>query len=236
MTDNYLKSLINKLNKGQTNGLIFIRPLSNTVNLAKVWRNELKKTDDINVDDSPYTCYFIKNNLGVYVSIVVDLINDLHWFTLPRHRKQNYLTNALKEIIIFHLFQNREEQRITMNRGFLGENNMLASQGVAKKIGFIETNNKDSITEYILKKNKYHTEEIILGTDTTMSELRIKEIKKHFNFLSRSILLIQSEIEMYHGETEYSDELIELADEISKHCSHKIEDAHWQHKRETNTH
>jgi len=230
MTNNYLKSLIVKLNNNRTNGLIFLRPLTATVDFGKVWSDQLKPTDEIASPDGPYNFYFIKNNEGTYVAIVLDMCRDLHWFVLSGYRRQGHLTKALKETILYHLFQDRDEQRITVDIHAIGRKNFSASEKVALSLGFNKTLDDDN-SEYILSKDKYQTASFTLGQNTEISEERMEEIKKQINYISRSLWLVQTEIEMKLGASSYTRELIELKDKIRKH-TWRFEDT-WFESRNT---
>jgi len=225
MTVKYLKSLIDKLNEGNTDGLLHLRPLSFTVDFAKVWEKKPKLTDNIVHPDGPYKFYFIKNKEGIYVATVLDMRNDLHWFVHNKHRGNGYLTTAMKKTILFHLFQDREEQRITINKSQIGEANFSASEKVAISLGFCRTDGKD----YLLKNNIYKTENFIYGQDTQITEERIDDLKKQINYLGRSLWVIQTEIEMKLGETDYTEDLKELVEEI-KRQTNLLEDAWWDNK------
>lgn len=228
MTNKYLKSLIDKLNKNKTDGLIQLRPLSATVDFAKVWTKKPKPIDNISFPDGPYIFYFIKNLDGLFVATVLDMERDLHWFVDKKHRHQGHLTKAMKETILFHLFQDREEQRVTIDKNQIGEKDFKASQNVALALGFVEADNSD----YILSNSKYQTENFIYGQNTQLTEERINELKRQVNYLGRSLWVIHSEIEMKLGDTDYAEELKELVDEIKKH-TWRLEDAWWESKNAT---
>lgn len=63
---------------------------------------------------------------------------DLHWIILPEHRKNGYLTNALKEAIIPYLFSvvEREELKISINELEISNKNYEASMRTALNVGF----------------------------------------------------------------------------------------------------
>jgi hypothetical protein len=227
MTEKYLKSLIDKLNKNKRGRLIQIRPLSATVDFAKVWTEKPKSTDNISAD-RPYNFYFIKNLDGLYVATVLDMWSDLHWFVDKKQRHQGHLTKAMKETILFHLFKDKEQQRITIDKNQIGEINFQSSQNVALNLGFIKTENDD----YILNRESYPTEKYIYAQNTQITEERLNELKKEINFLGRSLWLIQSEIEMKLGDLDYAEELKELVDEIRKH-TWRLEDVWCENKNVT---
>lgn len=220
MTNTSLQSLIENLNKNdEPESLIYLRPLSTAVDLAKVWINKPKPTDSITSSDGPDTFYFIKNNENSYVAAIYDMVKDLHWFVLPEHRGKGHLTNAMKNTILWHLFLNREEQRITIDADF------NASEKVALNLGF----SKSVDNEYFLSKKEYTTNNMDSPKVEGFSEERIKELKKQINYLGRSLWAIQTEIEMKLGITDYSEDLADLVHEIRSH-TWKLEDVWWQSK------
>jgi len=218
-------------------GLIHLRPLTDSVDYAKVWLDKPKPTDKFCAFDEPRKFYFIKNENGIYVAAVLDMpeqfltCHDLHWYVLPKYRHNGYLTNAMKDVILFHLFQDREIQIITINKFDIGLKNFIASEKVALNLGFV----KKAETEcsiYALTKDNYQTNKYITGQNTIISEERINELTKQVNFIARSLWMIQTEVEMKLGDLSYADELKELVDEIKKH-NLKLDDAWWKSK-ETN--
>jgi hypothetical protein len=229
MTDKFLKSLIDRLNANNTQGLFHLRPLNDRVEFAKVWVNKPKPTDNISRPDGPYSFYFIKNENGIYVAVVLDMSHDLHWYVLQKYRRNGHLTKAMKEVILFHIFQDREEQRITIKEFQIGTKNFKASENVARNLGFIK-NGEDSDSEYILTIDKYQTENYIDGQNSEISKERMEELKKQVNYLARSLWVIQTEIEMKLGDLDYAEELKELVDEVKNH-TWKLEDAWWKSKR-----
>lgn len=68
----------------------------------------------------------------------------------------------------------------------------------------------------MLSNNKYQSEDFIYGFNTPMTKERIREIKERFNYLGRSLGLIQSELEMKLGDADYAEEIKELADQVKK--------------------
>lgn len=227
MTDEHLKSLIDKLNKNKTGGLIHLRPLSATVDFAKVWIQKPKPTDNISAVE-PRRLYFVKNSDGLYVASVLDMGTDLHWFVAQKHRRKGYLTKAMKETILFHLFQDREEQKITIDKKQIGEHNFKASENVALSLGFVKTDKDD----YILASSKYQAETYIYGHNTHLAEERLGELRRQITYIGHLLWLIQAEVEMKLGYTDYSEELNGLVGEVMKH-RWKIDDAWWESKTNT---
>jgi len=217
MSENDLKILIDKLNQKIDDDFIFLRPISLNVDFAKVWMQKPHPNNDIDYD-GPNRFYFIKNDQGIYVATILDMSsNNLHWFVLEGHRGHGYLTNALRNTILPHLFQNRDVQKITIDELAIGQNNFKASQKVALSLGFVPKN-KDSNYEYILSCDKYETEDYNLGQNTKISEDRIDDLKKQINYISESLWLVETEIEMKYGESDLTEDLLFYKDKIKKYC------------------
>lgn len=226
MTNESLQSLLEKLNRNDaSSSLIYLRSLSSNVDFAKIWLDKPKLTDSVTNSDGPDNFYLIKNSENIFVAIVFDMKRDLHWFVLKHYRGMGYLTEAMKHIIIPHLFLSRDEQRITIKENEIGRDNFAASEKVAAGLGFTSSENG----EYLLSNDQCTIDGLNLGQDTQLSSDRIDELKKHINYLGRSLWTIQTEIEMNFGNTDYSEELKELVGQIRTH-TWKLEDFYWDSK------
>lgn len=151
--------------------------------------------------------------------------NNLHWLVLAKHRGNGYLTQAMRETILYHLFENCRQIRITIDKYFITPKNVNASQKVALSLGFEES----AEDEYLLSRDKYKTTEIIDGKNTGISEERFEELRKQIKDMGISLRHIQSELEMKIGNTEYVESLGELVSEV---CSQdwKLEDAWFEYE------
>lgn len=227
MTDKSLHSLVDNINSGNTGStLIFRRPLSQYVDFAKIWIKKPTANDNVISSDGPDHFYLIKNNEGICVAIVFDMLRDLHWFVLPQYRGEGYLTQSMKSTIIPHLFLSRDQQRITIDEMQIGPHNFKASQKVALNLGFIKREEQD----YVLLKDDSTNENPNIGENSELTTERMGELRKQINFLARSLWTIQTEIEMGYGKTEYSEELQKLVGQIKNH-TWKIEDFLWSNKK-----
>lgn len=229
MTDKSLHSLIDNLNSGNTESyLIFRRPLNQYVDFAKIWIEKPTANDNVTSSDGPDHFYLIKNNEGVFVAIVYDMLRDLHWFVLPHYRGKGHMTQSMKTTIIPHLFLSRDQQRITIDETQIGPRNFKASQKVALDLGFIKSEEED----YILLEDHSSKESPNTGENSELTPERVGELRKQINFLARSLWAIQTEIEMGYGKTEYSEELQKLVRQIKNH-TWKIEDFWYSSGRES---
>lgn len=227
MTVKTLNSLLAKLNKGVDNKSIFLRPLSNLIDLGKSFVETPKATDSISSSTQLYKFYFIKNADGVYVAVVLDMSQDLHWYVLPKYQRQGHLTNALKTIILPHIFQNKTEQKVSININSIGQKDFNASTNVAKKLGFTQI----SDSEYILKKENFHINESITEINVGISDERLSELRKNICYISRLLSNVQAEVEMKLGDSEYTEELLKLVNDIYSH-TYKLEDAVYDFNKE----
>lgn len=226
MTNKALQSLLERLNQNETSSsLIYLRPLNANVYFAKIWIDKPQLTDSVTNSDGPSNFYLVKNNENIFVAIVFDMQRDLHWFVLPDYRGLGYLTTAMKDSIIPHLFLNRDEQRITIKEDEIGKDNFRASEKVAINLGFKAFEDG----EYFLSGSPHTIINYNEGVDTQFTSERISELQKQINYLGRSLWAIQTEVEMNCGNTVYSDELKELVNQIRNH-TWKLEDFYWSEK------
>lgn len=224
MHQNTIKNIINRLNNNKAGETIFLRPLSTSVSLGKVWIKKPHPKGEILSPDGPDTFYFIKDDNGRFVGSVYDMYSDLHWYVLPKHRKMGYLSKSLKDAILPHIFQQRDNQRITINKAEIGAKNFGSSESVALKLGFVKFKEDREKAEYQLTNEPYRNAEYNDGGNTPMSKERLKQLQKRLNYLSRSLWVLQTEVDMMLGDHDYSEELKELVDELRNHTI-RIENA-----------
>ena len=157
MTDKEIKRLVNKLNKGVKTDLIQRRALAETVEFAKVWMKRPDPKDDISNRWGPSEFYLIKNKDGTYVSAVLVMLNNLHWYVLNQYRGKGFLSKALRETILYHLLQQKREGiSISIDKSVIGEKNYISSERVALKVGFTKQDVKpNSASEYFLNPKSY---------------------------------------------------------------------------------
>lgn len=233
MTDKYLNNLINTLNKKQRREHIFIRELTKNVDLAKIYTDTPKMTDNLGSNDLlPYTFYCIKNENKQYISIVLDMNRDLHWFVKKEYRRNGYLTKALKNCILPFIFQQeRDEQRITISKYEIGKENFIASQKVATRLWFILQNEENEKCEYLLKSEDFIEIDWIEGYNNELSKEELKNIAKKVSFYSKKLMRLQIDLEMRYGFE--SETIVEFRERIAKlrHFTNRIEDIWYENKK-----
>lgn len=229
MTEQNLRTLVNRLNNGTAKDLIFLRPISDSVDFANVWYAKPSLEDGVS-DFGPIKFYFIRDSKDKYVGVVEDRTDDLHWFILSGHRGKGLMKEALQSTILPHLFLDRDEQRITIQQTAIGQKNYLASQNLALNLGFKKTKD-DLVSEYALSYHNYQGASF-KPFELGISESRIYTLKKEVNFLARRLWLIQNEIEMNLPDADYAEDLKELVKEVQKQPI-RMEDNWWNCKRMT---
>lgn len=201
-------------------------PLKANVNFAYYWVKKPKLTDAVSTY-GPYNLYVIRDEANVHVGIVLDMNDDLHWYVLPKYRKNGYLSRALSHIILPHLFENKKEQRITINSFKLTDKTVDASEAVALRLGFRSI----GAMEYLLMKKEFNRPKVIKALPAGMSDERLKVLIKRMNYISKSLQMIENETELSFGQSDYTTELKKLADDIHK-FTWKLEDAWWVAKQD----
>lgn len=222
MTEQEIKTYIEKLNSGNLGETIFLRQISKTVEVAMVWEQEPEVNDNISIGSPSYRFFFIKNDEGKYVGAVLDMARDLHWYILEEERKKGFLTTALREAILPYLFYDeddeREIQRITIESG-IGKNNYLNSRKVADRLGFKLLNESESVFE--LKKEEFDWQfESLKERNGQISEERFIELRKRIIFSFRQLIKISDELLMTYGDDK---DLRDIAKEVS-YFNVRIED------------
>lgn len=82
---------------------------------------------------------------------------DLHWVlsTACQPQDQASIVAALRQTVLPHLFRNRANQRISVERGLLCTPLFLASQQVAEQLGFVPQYQSADEAEYQLAKQDF---------------------------------------------------------------------------------
>lgn len=119
MTHEDLEKLIDARNGGHLRDRIFAAPLSATVDFAKVWTKEpLGKA----FNEGSLDFYFVKDDHAVWVAAVLDMVNDLHVYVKPEHRRQGHLTKAMTGTVLPWLHQaGRTVQQVTFQDSDVGD-------------------------------------------------------------------------------------------------------------------
>ena len=227
MKNTDIHQLIERLNRRlYIKNRIFISALSATVDCIKIWEPLLESCPNAS---APQRFYCIKNKEGSYVAAVLDMgEHNLHWYVLPLFRKQGHLTRAMQSVIINHLFEDREQQFITIDS--TDHSHILASQRVALKLGFKRNSESAYINEYRLAPPGIcHTS---LAPTTPLGKKKIEELVNRTQWVATHLKMIHTELSEAYGENDCTDELKRLADLVYASSWYSVEEAWHQFERE----
>ena len=193
MTEKSIIAILNGLNRNPYYRNCIKHSISKNVELAHIWIENSRHKH------SPKTFFLIRNE-NEYVGAVLDMKIDLHWIILPEHRKNGYLTNALKEAIIPYLFSvvEREELKISINELEISNKNYEASMRTALNVGFKKIDNKT----FILKEHDFDfsNEELDIRYKG-LEDDEIEDICKELKAIARKVNVINSKIELSLGQS-----------------------------------
>ena len=219
MNPTEIRKYLNRLNKGKSEESIFTRPISKTVDLAKVWFKSPKKDATINSSVISHDFFFIKNSMGIYVSGIYDMGYDLHWYVLPKYRKQGYLSNALKNTILPYIFDYlREVQYISISES-IGKVNYNNSLKVASNLGFSPS--KTDETQLELSNTDFELKNVdLFYQNKGLNESRVNILRQKVNYASKLLMQESDELNMAFDS---DDNLSDIAKEVYSFTA-KIED------------
>lgn len=231
MTEEEIKTYIERLNSKNAGESIFLRQISHNVEVARVWEKEPILDNDMTIGTPSYRFFFIKNPNGKYVGAVLDMSRDLHVFVLDEERKKGFLSNALRESILPYLFYDedteREVQRITLTHGN-GKLSYKNSKKVAERLGFKPIDETELIFE--LEREKFDWKyENLNEINGNISKERSIELRKRIIFAYRQLYKISDELLMAYGTDK---QLRQVANEIS-YFNSKIEDLEMTHNKKS---
>ncbi|WP_323758278.1 hypothetical protein [Roseivirga sp.] len=218
-----IRKYIDLLNKGNIEEVIFLRPISENVDLAKVWHRQSRKTGGVVCS---LDFFFIKNEDEIYIGAILDMCDDLHWYIVPKQRKKGYLTRALTNEVLPYIFLNgRESQRITVSPG-LGRLAYLNSKSVATKVGFKSIDKEESV--FLLEeRDESFQDKTIQERNMGLSKDRCEILKRRVNDLSKELHKISDELKMAYGDDSC---LKEISKEVYSYV-HIIEDLEWKNDK-----
>lgn len=205
-TEKDIKELLMEISRNKAGGYIITRPLSDTVEYAKVWPAK-RSLDSKAIPDkvhAPDTFYFIGEKSKKYMAAVLVTENDLKWYLLPEYRKSNLFSIALKETILPHILQHKPVQRMMLNRTVMGEKAFLSSRKIAVAAGFKLIREEEALSLYAIEAASLEGKQYITGINTGIAEARLQLMGSELNTMIQILDIIKTEIEMKTGSWEYS--------------------------------
>ncbi|MEP6672101.1 MAG: hypothetical protein ABJF10_23260 [Chthoniobacter sp.] len=110
MKDETMEDIIDSVNDGSGVDWIFTRPLTRHVRLARVWE---KMPSGEAENEASCSFYFIYSGDGLCVAAVYDMgPDDLHVYTKPEWRRRGIMFEALRAVVLPHLFSLRHVRQV----------------------------------------------------------------------------------------------------------------------------
>lgn len=225
MTDKIIYAIIDQFNSKKGTAVIESHSLGGNVSFGMVWTD--KDYHELR-DVSPYLFYFIRNKNGKCIGAVLDMSSDLHGYIIQAARKKGFLTNAFRQFIFPHLAQSRKEQRTSINRDLIGDENFKASLGSAIRSGFKVTAQEGPETICLIKLGSFK-KIVIKPEHEGMSFERMAELRKGLNVHTVGLWHILVEVENKLGISKESRQLKRMIDELQKHRGYKLEDTLYEY-------
>lgn len=205
-TEKDIKKLLADLNNHKAGGYLITRPLSDTVDYARVWPAK-RPLDSKAIQDNGHdadTFYFTSEKSKKYIAAVLETENDLKWYLMPDYRKGNVFSLALKETILPHILQYKPVQRMMLNRTVMGEKAFLSARKIAVAAGFKLIREEEALSLYAIEAASLEGKQYIAGINTGIAEARLQLMNSELKTMIQILGIIKTEIEMKTGSWEYS--------------------------------
>jgi hypothetical protein len=220
MTNENLAALINRANGFSGPQIVFTRPLAANVYLATAWLAAPSLTNRAASSPHGYDLYLIRSAGGVFVGAVLDMVEDLHWLVSKPFRGHGWLTKALRQVILPHLLQTREQQTITISRD-LDAVDRESSEKVARSVGFVlleENVHERTFAFRAVEPLPKLPEPAVVVSN--MTEERLEALQQQLAHHAACLRLIQAEIIWTLADGPVSEELGDVAEELHGCASH----------------
>lgn len=224
VTEKDIRKLLMDLNKNKAGGYVITRPLSDTLEYAKVWPDvSISGATKVQSSKIPFTYYFLRDKEGKYAAAVILFDHALKWAVLPEYRKSNFLVNALKEIILPHILQHKPVQRMMLNQAEYGIKEFVFIKRTALAAGFKITREENGILKLVAEAASLGKREYIAGKDTGISEKRMLEVQNELELFIHKLHILETEVKMKTGNIEYAEDVTEIIERLRKLINLNIE-------------
>jgi len=216
MTEKDIRKLLSDINKNKVDGKIITRPLSETVDYAKIWLEILSSPSAIGEHNLiPQTAYLIyEKEIGYFAAVLAD--DSLKWYVLPQYKKSNLFLNSFKNTVIPHILQHKPIQRLLLNRAEYSEKEYTIIKRTALAIGFKITRENEREVRMSIEAASLGKREYIVGKNACISEKRKQEIKAEISFFLQKLHIFETEVELKTGDIEYVEDIKEIIAALTK--------------------
>lgn len=216
MTEKDIRKLLSDSNKNKVEGKIITRPLSDTVDFAKIWPENIfqtsKSTEEILM---PLRVYFIHEKKGEYLAAVL-AEESLKWYVSPQFRKGAVFLSSLKDTVIPHILQHKPIQRLWLNHAEYSEKEYALVRKTALAIGFKMTRENNGEVRMAIEAASLGKREYIAGENTGISEKRRQEMKVEISLFLRKLHVFETEVELKTGDLEYTEDIKEVIEGLKE--------------------
>lgn len=212
MTEETIKSLIERLDAGTATDHVFVRPIAPNISFGNVWPEFPDGDDPI---PKGWEFYFIHASEGgpcVAAVFVMDAV-DLHVFVKPEYRRKGLMTNALRDVILPHIMLERSEQRVTFES--------VEARGLIEKVGFDILDDKNAR----ITREKCAQTEFPEIEDLRFTKSRLEAIQRRIGIATTLLRMAKDECSLY-----FDGDLLDDMEECCELClplRGKIGDEWW---------
>ncbi|QEN06802.1 hypothetical protein EXM22_01895 [Oceanispirochaeta crateris] len=189
MTDETLHKILKNVKELSESDLLFSKPISDHVDVAKYWESKPIENDDIIANFNSIDLFLIKNEKKIFVGIVYDMFNDIHVFIKPEHRGKEYLDNALNKTIFPYLKTVKLRKKICIS---VEDDNEFGKKSAFRN-GFVQIEN-DKYEKDISSISDYQKYSSKTSTDTT----EIERLRKKAYFIYKLLYRFDDELKYRH--------------------------------------
>lgn len=210
MTEKDIRKLLSDSNKNKVDGKIITRPLSDTVDFAKIWPENIFQTSKLTEEIlMPLRVYFIHEKEGKYLAAVL-AEESLKWYVSPQYRKGAVFLSSLKDTVIPHILQHKPIQRLLLNHAEYSEKEYALVRKTALAIGFKMTRENNGEVRMAVEAVSLGKREYIAGENTGISDKRRQEMKAEILLFLRKLNVFETEVELKTGDLEYTEDIKEI--------------------------
>lgn len=216
MTEKEIRKLLSDIKRNKVDGKIITRPLSDTVDYAKIWpENVFSTSKSIEENLIPLTTYFIHKKEGEYLAVVL-AEESLKWYVSPQYRKGAVFLSSLKDTVIPHILQHKPILRLLLNHAEYSEKEYALVRKTALAIGFKMTRENDREVRMAIEAASLGKREYIAGENTGISEKRRQEVKAEISLFLRKLHVFETEVGLKTGDIEYAEDIKEIIEGLKE--------------------
>jgi len=221
----FIKRILDDRNKNKFAGILITRRLSEKVQLAKIWAAPLSPDENI----PPIQAYLVQKEKQ-YIGLVIEEDEGPYAFMRPAFRKKGFMSNALRQVILPHMLQQKPLLRLYLSAAKLGSDRQLNfAKKLALSVGFELLKEEPGSLRLVLDASRLKEHVFIKGENERLPKERLNALKKQIRYAASVLSMVQTELEYKRGISGYSEELGDWIKALFLHAD-KLEHA-WFDKK-----